>query len=163
VLIDSSRGYNPDEAYADGLDAPPPPPAQGGEAAFDAMKAEIARLANIERAKAGLQELQALPALMECAQAKADDMMANGYFGHASPGYGPAGSMIRAFVPDAIITGENLTARDEAPAEAIASWMSSPGHRATMLNPGYTHIGIGCASLGTGQGFLWVQQFVELR
>ena len=30
----------------------------------------------------------------------------------------------------------------------VDSWMTSPGHRANLLNPDYTHLGVGVSVLG---------------
>ena len=39
--------------------------------------------------------------------------------------------------------------------------MNSPGHRANILNPNYTHIGVGHAKVaGSTYGNYWVQLFV---
>jgi uncharacterized protein YkwD len=126
------------------------------------MKAEIVRLTNEERAKAGLPALEILPELMDCAQAKADDMKDSHYYGHKSPVYGTADEMIFRFVPQAGTAVENIAAWAATPQEAFASWMgSSKGHCETILTARLTHIGVGIAS-GADGGYWWVQQFVRL-
>jgi uncharacterized protein YkwD len=45
--------------------------------------------------------------------------------------------------------------------EAFNGWMVSPGHKANMLDPKYTHIGIGIVE-GVNGGYWWVQQFATL-
>ena len=69
IIIDTSRRYDQDEVYI------APDTEQPIAMTIDEMRAEIIRLTNIERVKAGVQELIALPQLMDCAQAKAQDMM----------------------------------------------------------------------------------------
>ena len=123
---------------------------------IDEMKAEIVRLSNAERAKAGVPELKVLPELMDCAQAKADDMLKNSYYGHKSPVYGTSGNMIRAFIPKAGTTGENLAPWTKTPAEAFQGWVESSGHYANLINPEFTHIGIGIV-VGAEGGFWWIQ------
>ncbi len=39
--------------------------------------------------------------------------------------------------------GENLSYNYNNPAELIAAWMASPSHRANLLDPGYTMVGVG--------------------
>ena len=127
---------------------------------IDEMKAEIVRLTNIERANAGLSELTVLPALMDTAQAKADDMRANNYYGHTSPVYGTPGEMIRAAIPSARYCAENLGSWTKTPQEVVAGMMNSPAHRDIILSPKYTHIGVGILE-GVDGGYWWVQHFTS--
>jgi uncharacterized protein YkwD len=54
---------------------------------------------------------------------------------------------------------ENIAMGQRTPAEAVQSWMSSPGHRANLLNSGYTRIGV--AAYRTPEGTVyWCQQFM---
>ena len=39
-------------------------------------------------------------------------------------------------------------------AQVMAAWMASPGHRANIVNPGFTHVGFGLAN-----GHVWTQEF----
>jgi uncharacterized protein YkwD len=125
------------------------------------MKAEIVRLTNEERVKAGLPALEILPELMDCAQAKADDMKENHYYGHKSPVYGTAGEMIKKYIPKAQSSAENIASWTKTSTEVINGLMSSPEHKKNMLNAKYTHIGIGIIE-GADGGYWWVQQFVKL-
>ncbi|MDR1438611.1 MAG: CAP domain-containing protein [Clostridiales bacterium] len=129
---------------------------------IDEMKAEIVRLTNAERAKAGLPELKILPELMKCAQAKAQDMLDNEYYGHTSPVYGPAADMIFKFVPNATTAAENIAAWAKTPQIAFDLWMGSEkGHRENLLAERLTHIGVGIVEEADGV-YWWVQQFVKL-
>ena len=150
VLIDPSRPYNPNEQY---VESPAMTP--------DEMKAELIRLTNIQREKAGVSALTVLPELMDCAQAKAQDMKDGGYSGHNSPVYGTPADMIRSFVPKAKAVGEILARWVQTPAEASAGWIGSQPHYEVMVNPKYTHIGIGFIEVGNGD-FRWVVQFCQL-
>ena len=163
IIIDTSRGYDPGEIISYPAEAPA---SQGDmpaetEAAFEAMKAELIRLTNIERVRAGLPELQELQELMNCAQAKADDMRDNRYYGHDSPIYGSCFQMIRSFVPKAKWCTENLAPWTKTPDEAMAAWLYSPSHTSAILDPRATHIGVGIYVRGGG-GYTWVQQFAQL-
>lgn len=153
IHIDTSRVYDAGDTV----------PVQTGTAAMtiEEMRAEIVRLTNIERRNAGLQELAVLPALMDCAQAKVQDMFDNHYYGHRSPVYGTPGEMINSFVPGNRGVGENLAPWTQTPEEVIVGMMGSPGHRAIILDPRFTHIGVGVKE-GAGGGYWWVLQFVVL-
>ena len=55
--------------------------------------------------------------------------------------------------------GENIAAGQKTPEAVVRAWMNSPGHKAAILDPDATHIGVGvCKSPITGQ-WLWVQDF----
>jgi len=166
ALIDTSRGYEPNEtlpAPAQSSITPDTTPAQAvaSTMTIGEMKAEIIRLTNAERVKAGVPELEVLPALMDTAQAKAEDLRANHYYGHHSPVYGTLGEMIKAAIPAAKSCAENLAPWTTTAVEAFAGWMDSPEHRAHILASKYTHIGVGIIK-GTNGGYWWVQQFVTL-
>ena len=128
---------------------------------IEEMKLEIVRLTNIERVKAGVPKLEILPELMDCAQAKADDMKAHGYYGHMSPKYGTAGEMIKSYVPNSTVRGENLAPWTKTPAEAFAGWVISLEHLDNVLEPRYTHLGIGVIE-GAEGGYWWTQQFAAI-
>ncbi|MCX5893685.1 MAG: CAP domain-containing protein, partial [Deltaproteobacteria bacterium] len=59
--------------------------------------------------------------------------------------------------------GSNLSPADrEALARRIMdAWMSSPGHRQNILNPDYTHLGVGVAA--SGAEISATQLFATLR
>ena len=169
IVIDTSRGYSPHETMA----APVMPvtvdiaaptiaaPTLVDAMSIDEMRLEIVRLTNAERVKSGLPGLEILPGLMGTAQAKAQDLLDSHYFDHVSPVYGTPGEMIKAAIPQAKSCGENLASWAKTPQEAFSGLLSSPAHKATMLDAKYTHIGIGVVE-GANGGYWWVQQFCTL-
>ncbi|WP_171166646.1 CAP domain-containing protein [Streptomyces sp. I05A-00742] len=120
--------------------------------------AEVLALTNARRAAAGLRPLSDDARLAAAAQAHSGDMAARGYHSHTSPdGRQPwdravaAGSTHRS-------TGENIACGQRSPAEVVEGWMNSPGHRANILTPGFTHLGVGFAGGGPA-GTYWTQLF----
>lgn len=120
--------------------------------------AEAVDLTNRERAGAGLPPLAVDPLLATAAQAYSTDMAARAFYSHTSPeGTQPwdraaaAGSTRRSI-------GENIACGQRSPAEVVEGWMNSPGHRANILKPDFTHIGIGFAGGGPA-GTYWTQLF----
>jgi len=156
VIIDTSKGYYRNESLPSPSSAPTEP-----VTTLDGLKAELIRLTNVERVKAGLPELQALPELMGCAQAKADDMRINSYYGHDSPVYGSCFQMIRDFVPNVRWCSENLAPWMVTPEETVAAWLDSSGHRGNLLESRATHVGVGLYERGGG-GYTWVMQFAQI-
>jgi uncharacterized protein YkwD len=55
--------------------------------------------------------------------------------------------------------GENIAAGEASAAEVIGAWMASAGHRANILNPEYSRIGVGYAPCDGGH--LWTQVFAD--
>ncbi|MFE1290029.1 CAP domain-containing protein [Streptomyces sp. NPDC058751] len=119
---------------------------------------EVITLTNTERAAAGLPPLTADARLTAAAQAHSADMVARDFYAHTSPEGGrpwdraaAAGSAHRA-------VGENIACGQRSPAEVVQGWMDSPGHRANILKPDFTHLGIGLAGGGRA-GTYWTQLF----
>ncbi|MDN0199018.1 CAP domain-containing protein [Streptomyces sp. S.PNR 29] len=121
-------------------------------------EADVIGLTNRERARAGLPPLAPDPLLATAARAHSADMVARDFYSHTSPdGSRPwdraaaAGATRRAI-------GENIACGQRSPAEVVEGWMNSPGHRANILGPEFTHIGVGFAGGGRA-GTYWTQLF----
>lgn len=102
----------------------------------------LVALTNQERAKAGLTALQANAQLTEAARAKADDMLLKGYFDHTSPVGRTPWVFIKAAGYGYTRAGENLAIDFPTIAGPINGWLASPPHRANLLKPDYTEIGL---------------------
>jgi uncharacterized protein YkwD len=59
--------------------------------------------------------------------------------------------------------GENLAIGQQTAVQAVAGWLASPGHRANLLRPGFTHAGTATLtpppSSPYANGLLWVQVY----
>jgi uncharacterized protein YkwD len=55
---------------------------------------------------------------------------------------------------------ENIAMGQRSSTEAVQSWMSSPGHRANILDASYTRIGVSAYRTPDGTIF-WCQQFLQ--
>lgn len=66
-------------------------------------------------------------------------------------------SRMRAAGYDGTIMGENIARGFSTPQSVMTAWMNSPGHRANILEPRYTAVGVGYATGGNGPS--WVQDF----
>ncbi|WP_432408231.1 CAP domain-containing protein [Wukongibacter sp. M2B1] len=103
---------------------------------------EMVRLVNAERSKNGLNPLKVDLELAEVARFKSQDMIDNDYFSHYSPTYGSPFEMLKNFGVKYIYGGENIAGNPTVKA-AHESLMDSEGHRKNILNPNFTHIGVG--------------------
>ena len=119
---------------------------------------DVLSLVNVERQKQGLSSLTLSNKLTAVANEKARDMAENNYFSHTSPTYGSPFQMLQQYGIRYRTAGENIAAGQRTPEEVMNSWMNSSGHRANILNPAYTEIGIGYFS-GGSYGTEWVQLF----
>lgn len=110
------------------------------------LPGEVIALTNAQRVQAGDNAVVENKILNAAAQAKADDMAAKGYFAHVGPG----GKEPWVWIQDAGYSyqyaGENLAVRFDESADVVNAWMASPTHRANIVKPVYTEIGIGVAS-----------------
>lgn len=119
---------------------------------------EFVRLLNAERSKHGLNPLKVDLQLSEVARFKSQDMIDNDYFSHYSPTYGSPFEMLKNFGIKYIYAGENL-AGNQAVKAAHESLMDSKGHKENILNPNFTHIGVGVKE-ESKMGKIFTQVFV---
>ncbi|KMP99639.1 CAP domain-containing protein [Bacillus cereus] len=116
----------------------------------------VVELTNAERAKQGLSALKIDTELSKVARIKSEDMQKNNYFDHNSPTYGSPFDMMKKFGISYTSAGENIAQGQRTPEEVVQAWMNSAGHRANILNNGFTHIGVGYVESGN----YWTQQFI---
>lgn len=118
---------------------------------------QMFNLVNQERANAGLPLLQFDYPLVRIARMKSQDMVDNHYFGHNSPTYGSPFDMMKSAGITYSYAGENIAGAPSVQS-AHTALMNSPGHRANILNPNYTRIGIGIDT-GGSYGMMFTQEF----
>jgi uncharacterized protein YkwD len=120
---------------------------------------EIFELANRERARAGLAPFVWDDRAAEIARRHASEMRDKEFVSHVSPTTGTLSDRARAGGLATPLLLENL-ARAYSPAEVHDGLMNSPGHRANLLNPQATHLGIGVAlgKVAGGRRELYVTQ-----
>lgn len=106
----------------------------------------IIALTNTDRVKNGSPLLVENQLLTKAAQMKADDMLARQYYSHTTPeGHTPL-YFLDAVGYKYLNAGENLDLTYESTSEDVhTAWLNSPAHRANLLLPQYTEIGVGVA------------------
>lgn len=160
----TGASLQPLDAPAAPPEAPPEPreperPAdQPADRPDDSPAAQLLRLANGDRRRAGLHALAADPDLDRLAARKAADMVRLAYFSHQSPTYGSPFDMLAEAGIGFRSAAENL-ARAADPAGAHTALMDSAGHRGNLLSRSFTHVGMGTAA--GPRGTVFVQLFVE--
>lgn len=126
----------------------------GSETSQSDFAAQVVKLVNAERAKAGLSALTSDALLNKVAVAKVKDMSDNNYFDHQSPTYGSPFDMMKQFGVTYKAAGENIAKGQKTPQEVVTAWMNSDGHRKNILSSNFTHIGVGYYN-----GY-WAQEFI---
>ncbi|KEK23567.1 CAP domain-containing protein [Bacillus gaemokensis] len=131
-------------------------PAEETKGSLSEFEQRVVELTNAERTKQGLSALQVDNELSKVARTKSEDMQKNNYFDHNSPTYGSPFDMMKKFGISYKSAGENIAQGQRTPEEVVQAWMNSEGHRANILNSGFTHIGVGYVESGN----YWTQQFI---
>ena len=120
---------------------------------------EMLDMVNSERAKAGLQPLKENILVRNVARSQSRDMLIRGYFSHNSPtGQGLKERLTLANV-NFVAAAENIAL---APTVDLAQigLMNSPKHKANILDPTFTQVGIGILDAGP-YGLMVTQDFIR--
>jgi uncharacterized protein YkwD len=142
----SGRAVNPPQ-----VPAGPCPNANLEPSAADLAQIKQATLClvNKERVARGLAALADNAKLDAAAAHHTNDMIAHDYFEHVSPGGETPEQRIRAtgYIPAraGFEIGENIATGStglDTPAQIVAAWMNSAGHRANILDPNYQETGL---------------------
>lgn len=124
-------------------------------------RAELLAAVNRERKARKLPSLASDARLEAAAQRHAEDMLARGYLGHASPDGALAMQRARRAGYDARRVGENVAKGQGSVEEVMKGWMRSREHRENILEPTFVDAGFGLA-VGKDE-VLWVQVFGSSR
>jgi uncharacterized YkwD family protein len=137
---------------------PPPPPAPKPGGSLSAEESKMVNLVNQERMNQGVRPLGVNQQLVNLARKKSQDMVDKNYFGHTSPTYGSPFDMMNSAGIKYRTAGENIAGAANTES-AHQNLMNSPGHRANILNPSFTELGIGIAP-GSIYGNIFTQIFI---
>jgi uncharacterized protein YkwD len=123
------------------------------------LENSMINLVNKERADRGLNILAFDSKLREVGRLHSTDMFKRGYFSHYSPEGEDVADRAEKLEVDYLVIGENLA---YAPSLELAhkGLMNSPGHRANILSPDYSKIGIGVMDGGV-YGLMFTQVFTN--
>ena len=117
---------------------------------------QVVKLVKQERAKAGLKEVTLDKTIESAALIRAKEIVRS--FSHTRPN----GSNFSTVLKEQGITyrgaGENIAWGQKSPEEVMKAWMNSDGHRANILNPNFTKIGVGHYQNAKGTNY-WAQLF----
>jgi hypothetical protein len=107
-----------------------------------AVELDVVERVNAERSAVGLARLGVNYSLMDAAWSHSSHMRAIGRICHSGCGDGDPGSRISATGYQWSWYGENVAAGFGSASAVVEAWMASPGHRANILKPEFTDIGV---------------------
>ena len=115
---------------------------------------EVIRLVNEERTKVGITPLEMELSLMRSGDIRAEELTI--LFSHNRPNGASCFSVIEF---ESKASGENIAYGQPNANAVMATWMNSAGHQANILNPDFTHIGVGY--IYKNNTTYWVQLFAK--
>jgi len=133
--------------------------------AVDIQASEVVAETNKTRVAMGLEPLKINQSLSAAALAKGQHMLTNQYWSHVAPDGTEPWSFIKNVNYSYTVAGENLARDFQLTPDMISAWMSSPTHRANIINTEYRDIGVAVINgqlLGS-ETTLVVQMFGALR
>jgi uncharacterized protein YkwD len=124
-------------------------PASFAASKLSSAEASLLRAVNQTRAAHGLRPVRFDATLTRAARSHSTEMLRGNYFAH-----GAFRTRMIQFHVRGPFVGENLAwgiGSYASPATVIQQWLASPAHRANLLRPSFTRIGIGAVQ-GTFRG-----------
>jgi uncharacterized protein YkwD len=155
--------FTPPEIHQPKPPLPPPP----GVKHLQKVEDLVLELTNQARRAKGLAPLSKDEELRGVARAYSDDMLVRRFFDHTTPDGVSFDERISNHYPHRFyVVGENIWSAfgynpgktQQVAQEIVNDWMNSPGHRANLLSPDYTHLGVGVSA--RQQTILATQEFV---
>lgn len=107
---------------------------------------DVLRRVNAQRTARGLRPLKADYCAYRYASAQNGLLVRVGALSHQNLGRVMRGCAARG-------AGENVAYGNVSSATLMGMWMGSPGHRANILRPGFTHIGISATRTASGRWY----------
>jgi len=122
---------------------------------MSALEQAVVDLTNQARQVNGLPPLRVNSQLVAASQTHSSDMARLNLMEHELPGVAEPTLQSRAAAVGYNYSwlGENIAFNYADAPSVVAAWMNSPGHRANILNPNYTDIGVGIAWNSAGQPY----------
>jgi uncharacterized protein YkwD len=141
VYFGELQGIDPEEIASD-------------EKVEDANEKQIYDITNIMRMRFGLSSLQWDEKTASVAYGHSKDMEESNNFSHTSEKFGELSDRLKAGEVFYQVAGENIAANyADAPA-VMEGWLNSKGHRESLLNEEFTHIGVGVYKKYYTQNFI---------
>ncbi|MBB5172205.1 CAP domain-containing protein [Texcoconibacillus texcoconensis] len=115
---------------------------------------QIFHFTNALRHQYGLEGLEWHDDTATVAMKHSQDMEANNYFSHTSPGRGELQDRLANEEVGYEMAAENIAAQYVDGAAAVNGWLNSEGHRVNLLHDEFTHLGVGAYKQHYTQNFI---------
>jgi uncharacterized protein YkwD len=134
-------------------------------AGMSAQEAEVLRLVNDERKRAGAPALKSSQRLVLASRGHSYDMALRNYLGHDGPAGDTPAERVRGVGVDSASLGENIyldrdTDRAKLAERVVKAWLDSSEHRVNMLSPDFATTGIGIARAADSTAYV-TQDFAK--
>ena len=119
---------------------------------------QVVNLVNEERSKEGLSPLTIDSKVQAAAMVRAKECEIS--FSHTRPDGSNFASAVKEQNVSYRSSGENIAYGQQTPEAVMNAWMNSSGHRANIMNPNFTTIGVGYYENAGGTDY-WCQLFTR--
>jgi uncharacterized protein YkwD len=119
---------------------------------------KVVDLVNEARAKEGLSPLTLNSKVQAAAQVRATEC--ERLFSHTRPDGSSFATALKEQNVSYRRAGENIAWGQRTPEQVVTGWMNSEGHRANIMNPNFTTIGVGYYQNAKGTNY-WCQLFTN--
>lgn len=141
--------------YSGALDEMPTPTSVEWPIIQKGYEKEIIDFTNVIRNYYNLPALTEIPELSVVSRLHSQDMFDNKFFSHKSTDNKNLGERLNAAQIPFAKAGENIAAKYVDPVAAVEGWLNSTSHREALLDPEYSHIGVGVVQK------LYTQNFIQ--
>lgn len=124
------------------------------DGADTASAKQIFELTNIVRKRNGLPDLTWDEKTAEVAYFHSQDMFETETFSHESEKYGDLAERLKTREVYYEAAGENIASQYIDSVAVVSGWLNSKGHRDTLLNEEFTHLGVGVYKKYYTQNFI---------
>jgi len=128
------------------------------DASQHAFIQQVVNLVNVERAKEGLAPLSIDTKVQAAAMVRARECEVS--FSHTRPDGRNFATALKEQNVSYRSSGENIAYGQQTPEAVMNAWMNSSGHRANIMNPNFTTIGVGYYENAGGTDY-WCQLFTR--
>jgi uncharacterized protein YkwD len=140
--------------YRGNLIEPKVPTEEQWKAIEKGSEQQIFDLTNIIRKRFKLKKLEWDDKTADVAYHHSEDMFKGQYFSHESPKYGDLAKRLESAHVFYQLAGENIAAQYMDGPSAVEGWLNSEGHRKSLLEKDFTHLGVGVYEKYYTQNFI---------
>ncbi len=128
---------------------------------YTELAEQVIVLVNEARAEAGLDPIYAVPYLLDAAETRAEECVEN--FSHSRANGDSFIQVVDYNVTPWATAAENIACGMSTPEDTFEQWKNSPSHWAAIMNPDYTHMGVGVTyDPDSVYGWYWEQLFIKV-